>query len=112
MGRKFFAFCGIGNPEAFLADLGQWGMEIVGAKSFPDHHKYTSEDRAAIEKSAVAAGARALICTDKDTFNLADLTFKALPLYVARISMQLNDEAGFWDRLYSIIQNKRGAAQP
>ena len=39
--QDLFAFCGIGNPAAFVADLRGWGFRIVGHKFFPDHHRYT-----------------------------------------------------------------------
>ena len=41
---KLFAFCGIGNPAAFLNDLRTWGLNIVGQKFFPDHHRYNDHD--------------------------------------------------------------------
>src|SRR6202035_2373017 len=33
----FFAFCGIGNPEAFVRDLQRWGIMPAGHMFFPDH---------------------------------------------------------------------------
>ncbi len=50
--QKLFAFCGIGNPPAFPADLHDWGFQIAGHKFFPDHHRYTQADAVAIESAA------------------------------------------------------------
>src|SRR5271168_3751530 len=67
---KLFAFCGIGNPAAFLNDLRAWGLDIVGHKLFPDHHRYTAADGQEILQQATKAGVGALICTEKDLYNL------------------------------------------
>src|SRR5712692_1671417 len=40
----FFAFCGLGNPDAFFRDLETWGLAICGQAIFPDHHRYTPRD--------------------------------------------------------------------
>ena len=44
LGAELFAFCGIGNPVAFLPDLRDWGFQIVGHKFFRDHHRYMQDD--------------------------------------------------------------------
>src|SRR5207302_8838781 len=67
---KFFAFCGIGNPGAFFDDLKNWGFSVVGERSFADHHRYSSAEIRDLESTATASGAHALICTEKDVFNL------------------------------------------
>ena len=35
----FFAFCGLGNPDAFFRDLRDWGLTVCGQLSFPDHYR-------------------------------------------------------------------------
>ncbi len=37
-GKPVFAFCGIGNPKAFTADLRRWGFSVVAGLAFRDHH--------------------------------------------------------------------------
>src|SRR6267143_2695049 len=39
----FFAFCGLGNPDAFFRDLRAWGLAVCGQMIFPDHHRDTEE---------------------------------------------------------------------
>ncbi len=94
--QKLFAFCGIGNPRAFLDDLRHWGFQFVGHKSFPDHHRYTPADAFAIESEARNSGATALICTEKDLFNLQDVHCNSLPVYFCRISLQIDRPDDFW----------------
>jgi tetraacyldisaccharide 4'-kinase len=40
-GQKILAFCGLGNPAAFLAGLRQLGAEIVASCFCPDHCDYS-----------------------------------------------------------------------
>ncbi len=91
-----FAFCGIGNPSAFLADLRLWGVQVAGHKFFRDHHRFTEQDGADILKEAIAAGARGLICTEKDLYNLGGIQFGELPVYFCAISLQIDRNEEFW----------------
>jgi len=50
--QPVFAFCGLGNPDAFLRNLAQWGVELAGGKAFRDHHRYSEEDGREVEKLA------------------------------------------------------------
>lgn len=94
--HKFFAFCGIGNPAAFFDDLRNWGFSVVGQRSFADHHPYSGVELRELEAAAAAAGANALICTEKDVFNMPRSLGAALPIYACRIRFALNDEGAFW----------------
>jgi tetraacyldisaccharide-1-P 4'-kinase len=93
---KFFAFCGIGNHPAFFADLRRWGFSLAGEKSLPDHHRYSAADGAQLERAAALAGADALICTEKDVFNLRGAIPASLPVYACRIRLAFSDAEGFW----------------
>ena len=95
--RKFFAFCGIGNPGSFLADLREWGLSVAGHRFFPDHHRYTRKELDAMESAALAGGADAMICTEKDVFNLPGAArSRSCPLYFCLVSLRLDHEEEFW----------------
>jgi tetraacyldisaccharide 4'-kinase len=94
--RRFFAFSGIGNPAVFPVDLREWGLDPVGYKIFPDHHRYTQQDVSRITAAARAAGADALMCTEKDIFNCAGVRPEGLELYYCRIHFRVAQEAEFW----------------
>lgn len=91
----FFAFCGLGNPEAFVRDLKRWGVPVVGQMFFADHHRYSVDDTKAIVQAAASAGAKALLTTEKDSWNLIDVTFTGLPVFVSVIELQISGEAAF-----------------
>lgn len=94
--KKFFAFCGIGNPSAFFEDLRDWNYPVVGQKRFPDHHRYTQQDASAIEDEAHRAGANAAICTEKDFYNLRGIRWNSLEVSYCRVSMHVDREDEFW----------------
>jgi tetraacyldisaccharide 4'-kinase len=94
--KKFFVFCGIGNPSGFIADLRDWGFSLVGSKFFRDHHSYTLEDFREIETEARAAGGNALLCTEKDAFNLTGVRTNALDVMFCRINLRIDREVDFW----------------
>jgi tetraacyldisaccharide 4'-kinase len=106
---NFFAFCGIGNPLAFFDDLFRWGFQVAGRRSFRDHYRYTAADARALEQAAVAAGADAMLCTEKDVFNLRDAVPARLPVYTCRIRLALSDAEGFWRAVLDAVQRRREA---
>ena len=108
--RRFFAFCGIGRPSAFFDDLTRWKIQVAGTMTFPDHYKYSQKDADEIQARAKAAGADALVCTEKDIFNLLQLRFATLPLFYCRIVLHIADAPTFWNQVMEIVKRKRGEA--
>jgi tetraacyldisaccharide 4'-kinase len=109
LGRgPFFAFCGIGNPEAFERDLRRWGIMPVGHMFFTDHHRYTLENVQAIEQAALRLGAESLLTTEKDLWNLKNVQFSALPVFVALIDLEISSETEFLAAVSDALQ-ARGA---
>jgi tetraacyldisaccharide 4'-kinase len=104
---KLFAFCGIGNPTAFLDDLRTWGPDVVGHKFFPDHHRYTDHDDQEILQLASEAGASGLICTEKDLYNLHAIYYAKLPTFYCSISMQIDNADDFWRTVLSTAESRR-----
>jgi tetraacyldisaccharide 4'-kinase len=64
-GRKVLAFAGIGHPEKFFATLRGVGAEVVDARAFSDHHRYSARDAREILASAKAGGLQP-VTTEKD----------------------------------------------
>jgi tetraacyldisaccharide-1-P 4'-kinase len=70
--RRLFAFAGLARNEQFFASLRANGLNVVGTKGFRDHHRYTARDIAAIKAAAKAAGAEAIVTTEKDLVKIDD----------------------------------------
>jgi tetraacyldisaccharide 4'-kinase len=104
---KFFAFCGIGNADAFFYDLRRWGFSLAGELSFADHHRYTARDIARLQSAARAAGAEAMICTEKDIFNLGGAPAMSMPVYACKIRLALSDGEAFWKTVLEATRSHR-----
>jgi tetraacyldisaccharide 4'-kinase len=100
----FFAFCGIGNPEAFERDLRRWSIMPAAHMFFADHHRYTLEDVQAIERAAACLGAKSLLTTEKDSWNLKDVHFASLPVFVSIIDLEISGETEFLAAVNSALQ--------
>ncbi len=64
------AFCGLGNPDSFWRTLRELSVAPVWRRAFGDHHRYTRQELAGMAAEARAAGAEALVTTEKDAANL------------------------------------------
>lgn len=79
------AFCGLGHPEAFYADLLVAGQPWLSTVSLGDHRSLSPQSLAKLSRQAEALGASGLVCTEKDAVKLlpAHATALAQPLWVA-----------------------------
>lgn len=66
---RVFAFSGLANNEQFFDSLRANGLNVVGTKSFRDHHRYTAADIASIK---AAAGSETVVTTEKDAVKIDD----------------------------------------
>lgn len=81
---KVVALAGIAHPSRFFDALKLSGWGVVDAIAFPDHHRYTSTDIAAIEAKLKSSGADAVFTTDKDAVRLEGLL---LPFMAYRVPL-------------------------
>lgn len=65
-GKRVFAFAGLADNEQFFTALRACGADVVGTRGFPDHHRYTAADLAALRNS----GAELLVTTEKDAVKI------------------------------------------
>lgn len=86
------AFCALGNPENFFAQLRRENFNLTATETFPDHHFYTQKDIEELEKLARKSGAEFLVTTVKDAVKLRNLKFD-LPWAAAEIALVFDDEA-------------------
>ena len=102
--KKIFAFCGIGNPDAFLNTAKGLGAEPVGSKVYNDHHHYTNNDISDIYEEARYLNADLVLTTQKDwtKINLPGLAEKDIPF--AYLAIELKFPAGE-DKLKQLIEN-------
>jgi tetraacyldisaccharide 4'-kinase len=97
-----FAFCGIARPGQFFSGLEAAGVVVAGRRALRDHHRYTAGDVAALLGRARAAGAAALVTTEKDAVRMGALVagFPAeLPLRTAGLTTAIENEGAAVDWL-------------
>jgi len=93
-GRRVFAFCGLGNPKAFLRTVEGCGCVLAGSEAFNDHHDYTSRCAAHIYDKARSCGADLVLTTAKDWSKIAPLIGADAPLPTAFLAVELRFQGG------------------
>jgi tetraacyldisaccharide 4'-kinase len=88
-GRKIYAFCGIGNPDAFFQTLTQLALNIVGTRVYNDHHRYTDGNIAAIYEDARYKHAELVLTTHKDWIKTALLSVDKFQIPFAALLVEL-----------------------
>ena len=86
--KSIYVFCGIGNPDSFIATINQLQCDIAGSSVFPDHHHYQHYDLDRIGQSAVDLGATAILCTHKDLVKIGFSRLAGVPLYAVLIDIK------------------------
>lgn len=90
-GRPVYAFCGIGNPEAFRRTLESLGAVIAQFRAFEDHHVYTPRDVQQINAAAQEFMAEMIVTTGKDARKLDAESF---PLPISALIVELEIQRG------------------
>jgi tetraacyldisaccharide 4'-kinase len=108
-GKKVFAFCGIGNPDAFLNTIKNLGAKLAGSKAYDDHYHYTDACLTEISEQAKELGADLILTTQKDwtkvisNFKSQISDFK-LPLPFAYLAIEIKFLTGE-DKLTNLIED-------
>jgi len=93
-GKKVFAFCGIGNPQAFLNTIHTLGCDVVGSRVYDDHQHYNSDDVAGICEQAMCGKAELILTTQKDWTKIARLDALRNEMPFAYLAIELKFISG------------------
>jgi tetraacyldisaccharide 4'-kinase len=96
------AFCGVGNPESFFAQLRRDGYTLCHTRVFPDHHYYTHEEINTLISQSSQRGAHALLTTAKDEVKLRSLRCE-MACYVVDVAIEIEGESEFLDLIDDAI---------
>lgn len=110
--RRWFGFCGIGDPSSFVRQLGKTsGTTAAGHRAFADHHAYTDGDVRVLRAEAAAVGAEVLITTEKDWVKLAGLPAIAEPgIPIERVDVEIRFLADHASRLLADVEQALAAS--
>jgi 3-deoxy-D-manno-octulosonic-acid transferase len=110
--QRVAAFCGLGNPPNFWNTLESLGLEVVFRWTFDDHHAYKPQELHRLAHQARMRGAEILVTTEKDRINCPNHLEDALaPVKLAwlEITLELENEAGFFEVLERVLRQRRPA---
>ena len=102
--KKIFAFCGIGNPDAFLNTIRNTGANLVGSKIYNDHYHYTNDCLADIYEQARCLKADLILTTQKDWTRTALLTSAKKDIPFAYLAVEIKFLTGE-DKLKQLIED-------
>ncbi len=96
--KPIYAWCGLGNPQAFYADLASAGLQVAGTRSFPDHAIPSLRRFALLPQEAQACGGKLLVCTEKDAVKLRPEHAALLPtpLWIAEQGVEGGEALLTW----------------
>jgi tetraacyldisaccharide 4'-kinase len=112
-GRKWFMLSGVGDPRTFARQRESIGGSAAGSRAFPDHHRYTDADLAAVRRDADAAGADVIVTTEKDWSKLRHLDGghgRTPPVWRVDLAIQFvgdGEEGRLWQQVLRVLAAPR-----
>jgi len=88
-GRKVASLSGIAQPESFEQSLVRLGAELVYAKRFADHHRFTQQEVLNAINRSKKRQAETIITTQKDAVRFPKLDRRDLPIYFMRVEIKI-----------------------
>ncbi len=105
--QPVFALTAIAQPQRFIEDLRQQGLNVIAQQTFADHHRYTLVEIENVIVAAQQAGAAVILTTEKDAANLPEELWQRelpLPIYAVQLRFQVIESDALQDFVLSRIQ--------
>lgn len=107
-GRKVASFSGIAQPESFEGKLTELGAEIVLARRFADHHRFTQQEVLEAINRGIKRRAELVLTTQKDAVRFPKLDRRDLQVVFMRVEIKIVRGAeGFDDAVRRICFQPR-----
>ena len=88
-GVKVASFSGIAQPESFEDSLVKLGAELVYAKRFLDHHRFSQQEVLNAINRSKKRQAETIITTQKDAVRFPKIDRRDLPVYFMRVEIKI-----------------------
>jgi tetraacyldisaccharide 4'-kinase len=88
-GLKVASLSGIAQPESFQESLVKLGAELVYARKFIDHHRFTQQEVLNVINRSKKKQAEAIITTQKDAVRFPKVDRRDLPIYFMRVEIKI-----------------------
>jgi len=97
-GKRVASISGIAQPESFEQSLLQLCAELVYAKRFADHHRFTQQEILNVINRGKKRQAEIIVTTQKDAVRFPKIDRRDLPIYFMRVEIKiLNGAEDFAD---------------
>lgn len=97
-GRRVMAVSGIAAPLSFENELTRLGADVVGHRTYADHHRYTQQEILDVINEGPERGAEMLVTTEKDAVRFPKIERSPIPLYFLRVEIEMmSGEEAFHD---------------
>ena len=87
--RRVASLSGIAQPESFEQSLVTLGAELVYARKFADHHRFTQQEVLNVINRSKKKQAEAIITTQKDAVRFPKIDRRDLPIYFMRVEIKI-----------------------
>lgn len=88
-GRRVASLSGIAQPESFEKSLINLGAELVYAKRFADHHRFSQQEILNVINRAKKRQAELIFTTQKDAVRFPKLDRRDLPILFMRVEIKI-----------------------
>jgi tetraacyldisaccharide 4'-kinase len=88
-GRRVASLSGIAQPESFEQGLVKLGAELVYARKFADHHRFTQQEVLNVINRSKKKQAEAIVTTQKDAVRFPKIDRRDLPIYFMRVEIKI-----------------------
>jgi tetraacyldisaccharide 4'-kinase len=88
-GKKVASLSGIAQPESFEHSLAKLGGELVYAKRFADHHRFSQQEILNAINRAKKRQAEIIVTTQKDAVRFPKIDRRDLPFYFMRVEIKI-----------------------
>ncbi|HTH47951.1 MAG TPA: tetraacyldisaccharide 4'-kinase, partial [Candidatus Limnocylindria bacterium] len=96
-GRRIASLSGIAQPESFEQKLVELGAEVVLARRFADHHRFTQQEVLDAINRAKKRKADMVVTTQKDAVRFPKLDRRDVPVWFMRVEIKITAGAGGFD---------------
>ena len=88
-GKKVGSLSGIAQPESFEHSLVKLGAELVYAKRFADHHRFTQQEILNTINRGKKRQAELILTTQKDAVRFPKIDRRDLPIFFMRVEIKI-----------------------
>ncbi len=103
--KRIGALSGIARPESFEAFLKAEGAELIAARRYTDHHRYTRDEVMGFLKRCKQLRIKYVITTEKDAVRLPIFRTEEspLPILFLRVEIRMHEEDAFQKALDQML---------